>query len=226
MIREMPYPIRAGRALASCYSSAIAPRLAQRRRAPPGLRFRGAERVSTFSEHRLAWLGDRAKRCSEKVLTRSAPYIDSCALCSVFIKRSRVLCEVFDPAGRRPARPPAAPRAAGGLRGPSDPAGPQDPMGLRPRGASHSKSQPCAPRSDGKPRFRAFLVYSGIRLAKELEEATAAAEKLIAKRGHCRGLVPGASAKFGATSNSGACGGGPETACPKSARAPAPASRC
>jgi hypothetical protein len=32
----------------------------------PGLRFRRAERVSTFSEHRLAWLVDHAKRCSEK----------------------------------------------------------------------------------------------------------------------------------------------------------------
>jgi hypothetical protein len=146
----------------------------------PGLRFRRSERVSTFSEHRLAWLVDRAKRCSEKVLTRLAPYVDSCALCvvrcalcvvrcalcSVFIKHSLVLCEVFDPAGRRPpaagrrrpARPPARSigpcgstgpdgsstaraegrlrPAAGGLRdrlrGQSDPAGPQDPMGLRP----------------------------------------------------------------------------------------------
>jgi hypothetical protein len=61
--------------------------------AEAGLRFRRAERVSTFSERRLAWLVDHAKRCSEKVLTRSAPYIDSCALCSVFIKRSLVLCE-------------------------------------------------------------------------------------------------------------------------------------
>jgi hypothetical protein len=64
-----------------------------------GLRFRRAERVSTFSEHRLAWLVDRAKRCSEKVLTRSAPCIDSCALCIGFIKRYLVLCEAIGPDG-------------------------------------------------------------------------------------------------------------------------------
>jgi hypothetical protein len=57
-----------------------------------GPRFRRAERVSTFSEHRLARSTSHAKRRSEKVLTRSAPYVDSCALCSVFIKRSLVLC--------------------------------------------------------------------------------------------------------------------------------------
>jgi hypothetical protein len=31
----------------------------------------------------------------KKVLAGSAPYIDSCALCSVFIKRSLVLCEAL-----------------------------------------------------------------------------------------------------------------------------------
>jgi hypothetical protein len=63
------------------------------RHAQPGMRFRKAERVSTFSEHRLAWLVDHTKRRSEKVLTRSAPYIDSCALRSVFIKRYLALRE-------------------------------------------------------------------------------------------------------------------------------------
>jgi hypothetical protein len=110
----------------------------------------------------------------KKCLLARPPYIDSCALCSVFVKRYLVLCEaacevhrtlrvhrtrwVFDPAGRRPpARSigpcgstgpdgSSTPRAEGrlrGLRGPPDPAGPQDPMGLRLRGASHSKSRPC-----------------------------------------------------------------------------------
>jgi hypothetical protein len=55
------------------------------------------------------------------------PSIDSCALCSVFIKRSPVLCGSTGPDGS------STPRAEGRLRGPSDPAGPQDPMGLRPR---------------------------------------------------------------------------------------------
>jgi hypothetical protein len=46
-----------------------------KRRPRAGLRFRRAERVSTCSEHRSAWLVDHAKRCSEKALTRAAPHV-------------------------------------------------------------------------------------------------------------------------------------------------------